>query len=192
MKKLLLASLFVLTLTSCGRDEAEIQTENQSAVSSSPSLNSISAKGSEKMSMTVVPIHRQYSYEREKHFFGKNIQPPGSAPNTLRWRYEQVAFGLESSFNTIASDVPVVSMLNPNTLDNVLVTTIVERQSAESQGYIVIEDLGFSINKNAMNASPVYRYFRPSKSGHLYTKNFAELGNGGNGWVYEGIAFYAY
>ncbi|WP_129054604.1 MULTISPECIES: hypothetical protein [unclassified Chryseobacterium] len=192
MKKLLLASLFVLTLTSCGRDEAEIQTENQAVVSSSPSLNSILAKGSEKMSMTLVQVDRWYSYKVHKHFFGINTRPPGQSPNELDWKYEQVGFGLESAWVPGNSGSSVISMIHPKNLDNLLVTTAIERQSAESQGYIVIENLGYSINKDAMNASPVYRYFRPSKSGHLYTKNFAELGNGGNGWVYEGIAFYAY
>ncbi len=38
---------------------------------------------------------------------------------------------------------------------------------------------------------PVYKYYRSSKAGHFYTTNINELGWGGNGWTYEGIAFYA-
>ncbi len=34
--------------------------------------------------------------------------------------------------------------------------------------------------------TPLYRYWLPGKD-HFYTTNFSELGNGGNGWVYEGI-----
>ncbi|AZB10075.1 hypothetical protein EG344_15260 [Chryseobacterium sp. G0162] len=190
MKKLLLASLFLLTLTACERDEAEMQVENKVVPSSS--LKSITAKGSEKMSMTLVQVDRWYSYKVHKHFFGINTRPPGQSPNELDWKYEQIGFALESVWVPGNSGSSVISMIHPKNLDNLLVTTAVERQSAEAQGYVVIENLGYSIPQNTMNASPVYRYFRPSKSGHLYTKNFAELGNGGNGWIYEGIAFYAY
>jgi hypothetical protein len=37
---------------------------------------------------------------------------------------------------------------------------------------------------------PVYRY--NSSVEHFYTIDFNELGNGGNGWTYEGIAYYVY
>ncbi len=38
--------------------------------------------------------------------------------------------------------------------------------------------------------SQVYRYYNPSKNDHLFTSTFNELGNGGNGYVYEGVAFW--
>ncbi len=39
-------------------------------------------------------------------------------------------------------------------------------------------------------SNPVYRYRGTGNDDYLYTENFNELGNGGGGWSYQGIAFY--
>ncbi len=38
------------------------------------------------------------------------------------------------------------------------------------------------------NALPFYRYYHPSLGRHFYTTNFNELGTGGQGFTYEGVA----
>ncbi|GEM_PF-3134615 len=35
----------------------------------------------------------------------------------------------------------------------------------------------------------IYQYFNPSKVDHFYTNNYGELGAGGQGYNYEGVAF---
>ena len=44
--------------------------------------------------------------------------------------------------------------------------------------------------KNSATGYPVYRYYSKKGDDHFYTQVFSELGNGANGYVYEGIAFY--
>lgn len=82
--------------------------------------------------------------------------------------------------------------INPNNLDMVITRTQYERTALEAQGYVFREAIGWPIQEGLPGAVPVYRYYRSSKNGHFYTKNLAELDAGGDGWTYEGIAFYAY
>ncbi|MBF4515045.1 hypothetical protein IRZ71_01760 [Flavobacterium sp. ANB] len=44
--------------------------------------------------------------------------------------------------------------------------------------------------RNSSDGKPVYRYFNKNGEDHFYTQSFSELGNGANGYVLEGIAFY--
>lgn len=51
-------------------------------------------------------------------------------------------------------------------------------------------DFGNSYIGNEPGSFPIYRYFISKYNSHFYTRDFNELGNGKNGFVYEGIAFY--
>ena len=44
----------------------------------------------------------------------------------------------------------------------------------------------------AVAAVPLHRYWNAGMGDHFYTTEWAELGNGGWGWVYEGIACHVY
>lgn len=46
--------------------------------------------------------------------------------------------------------------------------------------------LAYSPSDNGMK---IYQYFNPSKVDHFYTSNYGELGAGGQGYNYEGVAF---
>lgn len=53
-----------------------------------------------------------------------------------------------------------------------------------------IRDLGKSYNSNETGVLPIHRYYRDQTKSHFYTRDINELGNGAQGFVYEGIAFY--
>ena len=40
------------------------------------------------------------------------------------------------------------------------------------------------------NSQPLHRYYNTSSGDRFYTTNWGELGGGGNGWNYEGVAGY--
>jgi photosystem II stability/assembly factor-like uncharacterized protein len=44
----------------------------------------------------------------------------------------------------------------------------------------------------AVATAPLHRYFNASIRDHFYTTNWAELGGGGHGWVYEGVQCHVY
>ena len=179
MKKLLFASVCALTLLSCGREESEIQAENQQSIASKSRINS-SAKFSED-----VNVYRYYSNSLMKHYFGSTTGPDGQHS----WSSEGLAFKTTSAPSTLYS---LAVYMNPNNLDMVIAINQYDRAALEAQGYVFREAIGWPVQQGLPGAVPVYRYYRSSKNGHFYTKNLAELGTGGNGWTYEGIAFYAY
>lgn len=181
MKKLLFASACALTLLSCGREDSDIQAENQESVTVLKSKNrsNSSAKAAED-----VYVYRYYSNSLMKHYFGSTTGPVGQN----EWSNEGLAFKTTSIPGSLYG---LALYVNPNNLDMVIAINQYDRASLEAGGYVFREALGWPLYQGALGAVPVYRYYRSSKNGHFYTKNLAELGTGGNGWTYEGIAFYA-
>lgn len=183
MKKLIFTSICALTLLSCGRDETEIQSENQSLATTLKSKevnNSLIQKNAD------ITVYRYYSNSLMKHYYGVSTGPIG--PNN--WTSEGIAFKTTSSTSGFVYGLAL--MVNSTNLDMVIATSQNDRTSLEAMGYVYRESLGWPVMQGVPGAVPVYRYYRSSKNGHFYTKDLAELGTGGNGWTYEGIAFYAY
>ncbi|MDR4892263.1 MULTISPECIES: hypothetical protein [unclassified Chryseobacterium] len=181
MKKLLFASACALTLLSCAREESEIQVENETKLIN----KSTTGKGVEASKTWERVITRYYSNTLMKHYFGSPNQLPPGFP-ALGWRDEGTAFILAGESGLGHID-PLYSMVHPGNGDNVIIFAH-DIPAVAALGYQQKELIGYAYGPDA---TPVYRYYRPSKHGHLYTTNWNELGGGGNGWVYEGIFFYA-
>ncbi|WP_426483069.1 hypothetical protein [Chryseobacterium sp. R2ACT005] len=182
MKQLFFASVCALTLLSCGRDESEIQSENQVKIASSKSKKEKDPFA--KLSGDIY-VYRHYSNSMMKHWYGSAYAPVGQHD----WSYEGVAFKTSSAPNNLYG---LAVYFNPNNLDCVIATNQYERTSLEATGYVFKEAIGYDAGGPQNGAVPVYKYYRSSKNGHFYTKNLGELGWGGDGWTYEGVAFYAY
>ncbi|UKB81192.1 hypothetical protein [Chryseobacterium sp. MEBOG07] len=181
MKKLLFASACALTLLSCVREESEIQGENDSKNINKSTL----VKGGEASKTWERVITRYYSNTLMKHYYGSPNQLPPGFP-ALGWRDEGTAFILAGESGLGHID-PLYSMVHPGNGDNVIIFAH-DIPAVAALGYQQKELIGYAYGPDA---TPVYRYYRPSKHGHLYTTNWNELGGGGNGWTYEGIFFYA-
>lgn len=182
MKNLFSASVVIFALLSCGTDQSEMQLENVEYASSlKVNARSTVLANPENGYYTV---NRYYNSILNKHYFGANTGPSGNG-----WAFEGSAFRLNELPEYKLQAVNV--MFNPNNQDVILTDNTAEISSAQGQGYVVREAIGFALNPQIPGAVPVYRYYRPSRNGHFFTKNLAELGSGGNGWNYEGIAFYA-
>ncbi|MCQ9634218.1 hypothetical protein MP477_04535 [Chryseobacterium sp. WG23] len=182
MKKLFFASVCALTLLSCGREESEIQAENQKTIAS---LQSKKEDSSLKDIFDQNYIYRYYSNSLMKHYYGSQTGPIGQH----NWSNEGLAFKTSKAPTTLYG---LALYVNPNNLDMVIAVSIHDRTYLEASGYVLREELGWPAQPGAPGTFPVYRYYRSSKNGHFYTKNLAELGTGGNGWTYEGITFHSY
>lgn len=182
MKKILFASVCALTLLSCGREESEIQAENQESVAGLKSKNK--SNSSAKLDEYVY-VYRYYSNSLMKHYYGSSTGPIGQN----NWSNEGLSFKTSTSPGAMYG---LALYVNPNNLDMVIAVNQFDRAALEAGGYVFREALGWPVQQGSPGAVPVYRYYRPSKNGHFYTKNLAELGTGGGGWTYEGIPFYAY
>lgn len=67
--------------------------------------------------------------------------------------------------------------------------TNVNSDVANSNGHWQYEKiLGYTGAYN--NSYPVHTYYNDNLKDHIYLTDFSILGNGGNGYVYEGISFY--
>ncbi|WP_123940330.1 hypothetical protein [Chryseobacterium sp. G0186] len=182
MKKLLFASLCALTMYSCHSDQQEMGLENQASINSKSknSSNSENQKNSQEYE-----VKRYYSHNLMKHYFGAETLPYSGS-----WVGEGLAFRTSKYHLGAGSYLPMVIMVNPVNQDMVIAITPADREEVEKRGYIFREVIGYPYPATN-NTFPVYRYYRASKNGHFYTKNFGELGYGGGDWKYEGIAFYA-
>lgn len=69
-----------------------------------------------------------------------------------------------------------------------------ERKNAMSNGAAYIGIIGYCYPSSENNLVPVYRLYNPDSGDHFYTAdwNEAQQANQSYGYVYEGIAFYAY
>ncbi|AQQ66597.1 hypothetical protein Mag101_02250 [Microbulbifer agarilyticus] len=65
-----------------------------------------------------------------------------------------------------------------------------EMQSAPDSDWKYEGVTGYAYRGQQTNSKPLYRYYNASQTDHLYTTNYGELGGGGNGWSYNGIATY--
>ena len=81
---------------------------------------------------------------------------------------------ISSWFNTVNNDLVLTT--NPNELNG--------------QSNWQKKNIGSSYNGNEPGSYPIYRYFNSSNKTHFYTRDKNELGDGSNGFVYEGISFY--
>ncbi|WP_078084757.1 S8 family serine peptidase [Microbulbifer mangrovi] len=65
-----------------------------------------------------------------------------------------------------------------------------ELQSAPDSSWKYEGVIGYAYRGQQSNTKPLYRYYHSSQTDHLYTANYGELGGGGNGWSYNGVAAY--
>lgn len=82
--------------------------------------------------------------------------------------------------------VPLHRYFNPNTGDHFYTLTKTFYAGYNYEGYAA-----FVYSTQVSTTIPLYRY-NNSQSGHFYTTNYNELGAGGGGNVYEGVACYLY
>ena len=72
--------------------------------------------------------------------------------------------------------------------DGKFLWTINPNEGSNSSGWQNLGLVGYV--RNSFDGKPIYRYFNKKGEDHFYTQVFSELGNGANGYVLEGIAFY--
>ncbi|OPB94571.1 hypothetical protein [Elizabethkingia ursingii] len=82
----------------------------------------------------------------------------------------------------------ITGWFNEYNEDYVLTTNPAEFNG--QNGWRKNDNIGNSYNGNEPGSYPVYRYFRNSTKSHFYTRDKNELGDGKDGFVYEGVAFY--
>lgn len=122
-----------------------------------------------------------------------NGQTCGISPTTLS-NFDILAMQFMYPANPpVAGTVPVFRYYKlAANKDHFYTTNYNEAGNGINSGY-VFQGIGFFAFPNQVTGTvPVYRYYKSGTIDHFYTPNYSELGGGSNGYVYEGIAFYAY
>jgi len=191
MKKLLFV-LFMISFISCNTDEVSenptviekkstttIEEQRSTTENASTQKNSLSAI-SETTSFSSFPIHRFWDGD-SKHLYPRRMDYALEGVVGMYPIYEGV-LGYVNTGGSVPlylfkrySDGKSLWSINPNEANNSS-----NWQNLGIVGYV----------KSSSDGNPVYRYFNKRGEDHFYTQVFSELGNGANGYVLEGIAFY--
>lgn len=130
---------------------------------------------------TLVPFYR-YNSHTGSHQLTTELKN-----NSNEWNFEAVQ-GYVYKYKKL-NTVPLYEFFDRHINDYFYTTDI----SAEgSTGFELVDVVAYVYTEQQTNTIPMYRYFNESTGQHLYTVDFLELGNGGNGWKFEGKAFYVY
>lgn len=155
-------------------EEQNLTTEN-----SSTQKNSLSAT-SQTTAFSTFPIHRFWD-GAAKHLYPRRMDYALEGVVGMYPIYEGV-IGYVNTGGSVPlylfkrySDGKSLWSINPNEANNSN-----DWQSLGLVGYV----------RSSSDGYPVYRYFNKKGEDHFYTQVFSELGNGANGYVLEGIAFY--
>lgn len=199
MKKLFL-SLVTLSLLSCSTDGnledlvdnqgSEIQARNNQLMRNGGFVNPI---GPEDKVWEVVnypwQIYGFYSSVLNKHMysgFPLASELPHSHPGQSYYFLDRALGATDGEGNGNGSMIS--SWFNTDTEDLVLTTN--PNEFAGQSGWVNKGNLGKSYIGTEPGTFPIYRYNRSSTKSHFYTRDKNELGDGKDGFVYEGIAFY--
>ncbi|MFZ4927582.1 hypothetical protein [Chryseobacterium sp. Mn2064] len=202
MKKSYFIALCVVAMTSCSApgDELLSQDESNNLQTLNGSNSNILAKGGfrdnpdtpspppsgiwAKSFYLTNPIYGFYSDLTKKHLYNTSPLPselPKSYPGLSYYFMERLLGSADGPgptitrwFHTGSNDLVLTT--NPNEL--------VGQSNWERR------DLGTSYNGDEPGSFPIYRYFNSGKKTHFYTRDKNELGDGKDGYVYEGLAFY--
>ena len=117
---------------------------------------------------------RYYSASTSKHFYSTgNVVPSGYvSEGILLYVYDH---------QVTAFTEPIFVLMNNG--DTLLTTSVVEKNNAISAGFTDKGIIGYT--NNSPELTKIYRYWRSSKSDHLYTNNYNELGSGKFSYRYE-------
>ncbi|MBB5644605.1 hypothetical protein [Pedobacter cryoconitis] len=191
MKKLLL-SLITLSLISCSKKDdfkdfgiqnKEIQTKTNGFVNT--------PTDSQSKVWTIIDnrwaIYGFYSSHMHKHMYS-DIPLPSEIPHTQPGQYYYFLERTLGAADGVGNGNMITSWFNTNNEDQILTTNPGELNG--QNGWKKDRDLGKSYTGNEEGSFPIYRYYRSATSSHFYTRDKNELGDGKDGFVYEGVAFY--
>ncbi|HBV17774.1 hypothetical protein [Chryseobacterium carnipullorum] len=200
MKKILLP-LITLSLLSCSSEDTledvniqnnEIQTKNDLLQRGGGGFVNTPTDPQNKVWQIIDypwQIYGFYSSFLNKHMYSSSGHPsmiPKTQPGQS-WYFLDRALGATDGEGN-GNGSMISSWFNTNTQDLVLTTN--PNEFTGQNGWEKVNDLGKSFIGNEPGTFPIYRYFRNETKSHFYTRDKNELGDGKNGFVYEGIAFY--
>lgn len=128
-----------------------------------------------------VPFYRYYSGVRGDHFYTTNFDELG--PTLNGWDFEFVQGYIFPS--QLQSTEPLYQYYNPTISDHFYTLS-----PSTPSGYNFEKIAGYVYSFQASGSLPLYRYYNAQLGDHFYTTDFAELGNGLDGWVFENIECY--
>lgn len=129
-------------------------------------------------------IYGFYSNYTKKYLYGNS-----PLASELPKSYPGLGFyGMDRFLGSADGNGPVISSWF-NTVNNDLVLTT-DPNELNGQSHWQKKDVGTSYNGDEPGSYPIYRYSNSSNKTHFYTRDHNELGNGKDGFVYEGISFY--
>ncbi|MDR4953682.1 hypothetical protein REB14_16005 [Chryseobacterium sp. ES2] len=199
MKKAYFVGLCLISIVSCSAPGDELDNVNESPTLNA-SGNNMMAKGGfrdnpdtptpppagiwTKFFSLTNPIYGFYSNHTKKHLYinYSRVEMLPKSYSGLSYYYLDRLIGsadgpgpaISAWFNTITNDQVLTT--NPNEING--------------QSNWEKSNLGTSYNGDEPGSFPIYRYFNGDKKTHFYTRDKNELGDGKDGYVYEGIAFY--
>ncbi|WP_131828115.1 hypothetical protein [Elizabethkingia ursingii] len=194
MKKMYFIGLSILALASCSPTNDDLQnfeSPNLSAAKDASLQSRFGFIGSQpsivwvKGTIPPKPIYGFYSSHMNKHLYS-----PFSMANMLpRTQPGQYYYFLDRFLGSAKGEgQEITGWFNEITEDYVITTNPSEFNG--QNGWRKNDNFGSSYTGTEEGSYPIYRYFRNSTKSHFYTKDFNELGNGKEGFVYEGISFY--
>ncbi|GEJ47564.1 hypothetical protein [Chryseobacterium sp. ON_d1] len=199
MKKAYFVGLCLISVVSCSAPGDELENVNE-AQALNASGNIKLAKGGfrdtpdtptpppagiwSKSFYLTNPIYGFYSNLTKKHLY--NTSP---LPSELPKSYSGLDYYFqERLLGSADGPGPVITRwFHTGTNDLVLTTNpneLVGQSNWEKR------NLGTSYNGDEPGSFPIYRYFNGDKKTHFYTRDKNELGDGKDGYEYEGVAFY--
>jgi len=128
-----------------------------------------------------VPFYRYYNGVVGDHFYTTDFNELG--PTSSGWDFEFVQCYIFPS--QLQSTVPLYQYYNPSIGDHFYTL-----DSSTPSGYNFEKIAGYVYSFQAGGSLPLYRYYNAQLGDHFYTTDFAELGNGLDGWVFENIECY--
>ncbi|MCL1672100.1 hypothetical protein BAS09_08495 [Elizabethkingia ursingii] len=193
MKKIYFIGLCLIALASCSTTNDDLQNFdkvnlNQSAsggfrdgggFNEDPSSKGIWVQNTRPP----YPIYGFYSSSLKRHVYS-SLSIAELAPHWLsgphNYFYDRYLGSADGNGQILTA------WYNENSEDMIITTNPDEIKGAWKK----YQDFGRTYNGDEPGSFPIYRYFRSKYNSHFYTRDFNELGNGRDGFVYEGIAFY--
>ncbi|WP_407534262.1 hypothetical protein [Elizabethkingia miricola] len=193
MRKIYFIGLYFLILVSCSTTNDDLQNFdkvnlNQSAsggfrdggdFNEDPSSKGIWVQNTRPP----YPIYGFYSNSLKRHVYS-SLSIAELAPHWLsgphNYFYDRFLGSADGNGQILTA------WYNENSEDMIITTNPDEIKGAWKK----YRDFGRTYNGDEPGSFPIYRYFRSKYNSHFYTRDFNELGNGRDGFVYEGIAFY--
>ena len=215
MKKIIILSISIFTLFSCRNDESsnEISNSSLNLYSKVPAQD----PGNVLQGYDFFPVQLFRFYNGNEHFYtiynsegnnngyalegnigyaaypAYNSWPIGSPFSTLtRWRNQKNGDRLitidvnelNGNYQTFTSHFAVDGLPYSNSSTSGFV------YNGNPSGDWIFEGFMGYTHYQTTITNTVHRYYNPSKKQHFWTTDWNELGNGSNGFNYEGVAFY--